>query len=181
MHQRSSECRYQSVWGVSGGSQICATLTFGRSESGPTVTQHRRPSASPRRTRRTLSLIHQHTYKMSDKVRDFAEIPQQFVREGTLVSRFGCCSRTAAYASSSTGARSLLGKVCRELSSVGRVTHGRIHPAVSGGRGRFRCYGIHWVHRQADSYPNVSHLVPTRSPLMAVTTFLCKLARVCYA
>ena len=117
--------------------------------------------------------------KMSDKVREFVEIPQHFLKEGNQVS---CpppakCRNVAEYLlallSSSPAAQSLHRRVCDhkillQLQSpwVAVLTSpcaGRIPPNLKGSRNWLRRYGFHRLFCQADTYPYVSaSLVPEK-------------------
>lgn len=102
---------------------------------------------------------------MSDKMKELIEIPQDFIRDGNQVRLVSINSlvkelmHTLVH-SSSHGVPSLHKRVRVYI----------IHPApqrrystiiyrvladLQGCRHRLRCYGIHWVLREAHPHPNV--------------------------
>lgn len=112
---------------------------------------------------------------MAEQLKDFADIPQSFIKEGTLVSALrrkrvviGCKGGVLTLCSLSTGVPSQRKRVSdantrqkfyQESNRDGEEhwTDGRrIHPAMPSSGYWIRGDGLHWIPRQVDPHPYVS-------------------------
>jgi hypothetical protein len=107
---------------------------------------------------------------MSDAVKDFVEVPRQFVKEGTQASRSSLPSASLLTMSYNTSVRQQVyqahtkGSAVMHSLGISYLTESlrsphRVHSALPGRRCWIRSHGIHWILRQADSHPNVSVFV----------------------
>jgi hypothetical protein len=108
-------------------------------------------------------------FTMSDAVKEFVEVPRQFVKEGTQASSCShnriSADHSTRHNSSSTGVPSPHKRVSRYTSHLllvlmnpPRLPH-RIHSAMPSRRCWIRSHGIHRILCQAYSHPNVSVFV----------------------
>lgn len=108
---------------------------------------------------------------MSDKVREFVEIPQQFVRDGSqvrLVSPgFPPLRPVLTFLKFLTR--------CTKPSDKGLFSPGpfgpfsschRVHSDLQGRRRWFRRHGVHWLLCQTHPHPDVRYVVPLFKPIL---------------
>jgi len=104
---------------------------------------------------------------MAERLREVAEIPQQFIKEGTLVCQLKSLWYLELINSSLTDVRNLPRMVCLLLSAVKLREYGlewmrecrltaRIPTAMPSYRRRILSNGIHRLPSQVNPYPNVS-------------------------
>ncbi len=102
---------------------------------------------------------------MPEKLQEFLDVPQEFVREGNQV-RHSAVARPrlplSTFHSSLFDAQNPLEKVFNLVFISHKCTYlyaastRRICPDFQGCRDRFRCHGVYWLLGKAHSYSHVS-------------------------
>ena len=106
---------------------------------------------------------------MSDKIKEFLEVPQQFVREGNQV----CWHVRKASTQLIATVPCSLHKTLAERSATQDLAFNfllllRVYTNIQGSRSWIRSYGLHWILCQADSYSNVCSFSHTSATSLTV-------------